>query len=53
MQLRAQLLLFSGQGGVFKVRKNNLFLEFLAVWVLFRKFLSRLKSGSCKNCTKS
>ena len=29
------------QGGVFKVIKNDRFLAFLAVWVLFPKFLGR------------
>ena len=30
-----------GQGGVFKVVKNDNFLVYLAVWVLFTKFLGR------------
>ena len=35
----------SWQRGVFKVMKNDHFLLFLAVWVLFPKFLGRLRSG--------
>ena len=29
------------QGGVFRIIKNDNFFEFLAVWLLFRKFLGR------------
>ena len=31
----------SCQGGVFKIMKNDLFLVFSAVWVLFPEFLGR------------
>ena len=33
------------QGGVFKVMKNDQFLVFLAVWVLFPEFFGRLRNG--------
>ena len=33
------------QEGVFKIMKNDHFLEFLAVRVLFPKFLGRCRSG--------
>ena len=33
------------QGGVLKRTKNDHFQVFLTVWVLFPKFLGRLKSG--------
>ena len=33
------------QGEVFKVMKNDHFLVFLAIWVLFPKFLGRLSIG--------
>ena len=33
------------QGGVLKPTKNDHFQVLLAVWVLFRKFLGRLKIG--------
>ena len=35
------------QEGVFKVIKNDHFLVFLAVWVLFPKFLGRLSGDLC------
>ena len=35
------------QGGVLKLMKNDHFLVFLAVWVLFPMFLGRLRSGLC------
>ena len=37
----------SWQGGVLKVMKNDYFLVFLAVWVLFSKLLGRLKNNLC------
>ena len=43
-------ILFYGrnwQEGVFKVMKNDHFFVFLAVWVLFPKFLGRLKGNLC------
>ena len=33
------------QGGVFKVMKNDHFLLFLAVWILFPKLMGRLSGG--------
>ena len=33
------------QGRVFKIMKNDCFLVFLAVWVLFPKILGRLRSA--------
>ena len=39
-----QIILFydrDGQGRVFKVMKNDRFLDFSAVWVLFTKSLAR------------
>ena len=35
------------QEGVFKIMKNDSFLVFLAVWVLFLKILSRLRDDLC------
>ena len=35
------------QGGVFKVMKNDHFLVFLAVWLLFPKLIGRLSDGLC------
>ena len=45
--LIAFLLFYEGgwQEGVFKVMKNDCFLVFLAVWVLFPKFLGRCRSS--------
>ena len=40
------------QGGVFKVMKNDHFLVILAVWVLFPRFLGRLRGELCQNCMK-
>ena len=37
------------QGGVFIIMKNDHFLEFLAVWVLFPKFLSRWEVSYIRN----
>ena len=50
MNLRAQLFSFffddpDSQGRVFKIMKNDCFLVFLAVWVLFPKILGRLRSA--------
>ena len=39
------------QGGVFKVMKK-VFLVFLAFWILFPKFLVRLRSALFYNCMK-
>ena len=35
------------QGGMLKLMENVYFLVFLAVWVLFHKFLARFRSGLC------
>ena len=40
------------QGGVLKPTKNDHFLVFLVVWVLFHKFLGRLRSDLYYNCMK-
>ena len=40
------------QGGVFKFKKDDRFLVFLAVWVIFPQFLWWSRSGSCYICTK-
>ena len=32
--------------------KNDYFLVFLAAWVIFSMFLSRLRSDLCYDCTK-
>ena len=42
----------SWQGGVFRVMKKEHFLVLFAVWVLFLKFIGRLRSDLCYNCTK-
>ena len=42
-------ILFDDRGwqeGMFRVTKNNHFLVFLAVWILFPNFLGRLRRGS-------
>ena len=38
--------------GLFKVMKNDHSLVFLAVWILFPKFLGRLRSTLYNNCIK-
>ena len=40
------------QGGVYKVMKNDHFLKFLVVWVIFPKFLGKLRSSLYYNCVK-
>ena len=41
-----------GKRGVFKVMKNDQFVVFLAVLVLFHKSLGRLRSSFYQNCMK-
>ena len=40
------------QWGVYKVMKNDHFLKFLVVWIIFPKFLGKLRSSLYYNCVK-
>ena len=53
-QIDFKLLCAQGQlGGVVKLTKNDYFLVFLTIQVLFPKFLGRLSSGLYQHCIKT